>query len=66
MKEMRQTQQSSKISTVNFNIDEVLEIKGLYFKVVLIDGFTGALGLKRISEEEANLLKEKFTERRSA
>ena len=64
MKEIRQPQQDLKNLTVNFDIDEVLEIKGLYFKVVLIDAFTGALGLKRISKEEAGLLKEKFTGQR--
>ena len=41
---------------VNFEIDEVLKLKGLYFKVVLVDAFTGKLGLKRISKDEAAAL----------
>ena len=64
MSEIQQNQKNSKNSTVSFDIGEVLELKGLYFKITLADAFTGALGLKRISKDEASLLKEKFTEPR--
>jgi hemerythrin-like domain-containing protein len=40
----------------NFEIDEVIELKGHNFKVCLIDPFTGKLGLKFISKEEAKNL----------
>ena len=58
--EAEQDKQSEE-KTINFQIDEVLQIKGLYFKIVLIDVFTGKLGLKRISKEEALFLKKDNT-----
>ncbi|OGW78360.1 MAG: hypothetical protein A2Z83_03850 [Omnitrophica bacterium GWA2_52_8] len=42
----------------DFFIDEVVTLKGFLFKVVLIDAFTGKLGLKQISPKEAEILKE--------
>ena len=44
----------------NFEIDEVIELKGHNFKVCLIDPFTGKLGLKFISKDEARILKERY------
>jgi hypothetical protein len=41
----------------DFEIDEVVEVKGVLFKVVLIDYFTDKIGLKCISKEEAVQLK---------
>jgi|TARA_B100000315_G_C14438557_1_gene523620 hypothetical protein len=49
--------ETSKTEQIQFAIDEVLRIKGVTFKVVLIDACTGKLALKQISEEEAQLLK---------
>ncbi len=40
----------------SFEIDEVVQLKGHYFKVCLIDAFTRKLGLKYISEKEAQSL----------
>ena len=42
-----------------FRLDEVVELKGYFFKIVLIDGYTGKIGLKCITPEEAKFLKEK-------
>lgn len=39
--------------SVSFEIDEVLQIKGWYFKIVLVDAFTNKICMKRISEKEA-------------
>ncbi len=47
----------NKESPVSFDLDEVLEIKGWLFKIVLIDMFTGKMCLKRISQDEASRLK---------
>ena len=44
---------------VNFEVDEVLEIKGWLFKIVLIDAFTNKVCIKRISTQEAQGLREK-------
>ena len=43
----------------DFVLDEVVELKGFLFKIVLIDAFTGKIGLKQISKEEAELLNNK-------
>jgi len=45
------------VQNKNFKLDEVLEIKGFLFKIVLIDAFTGKIGLKQVSENEAQRLK---------
>ena len=42
---------------MGFEIDEVVVLKGHYFKVCLVDAFTGKLGLKFISKQEAESLK---------
>ena len=47
---------------VSFGLDEVLEIKGWLFKIVLVDMFTNKMCLKRISQEEAAQLKAKSFE----
>ena len=49
----------NKESSVSFDLDEVLEIKGWLFKIVLIDMFTNKICLKRVSKEEALQLKTK-------
>ena len=49
--------------SVNFEVDEVLEIKGWQFKIVLVDRFTNKMCLKRISQEEAAQLKAKYFEK---
>ena len=46
----------------DFEIDEVVKIKGFLFKVVLIDAFAGKIALKQISEKEAEHIKEKPSE----
>ena len=43
----------------DFVLDELVELKGFLFKIVLIDAFTGKIGLKQISKEEAELLNNK-------
>ena len=40
----------------DFKLDEVVRLKGHYFKIVLIDGFTGKIAMKWISADEARLL----------
>lgn len=49
--------ESDQIQNDQFKIDEVVEIKGFLFKIVLVDAFTGKIGLKQISPEEAKLLR---------
>ncbi len=44
------------LGVVDFKVDEVVELKGLYFKICLVDGFTGKVGLKQISPAEAQSL----------
>lgn len=39
--------------SVSFEIGEVLQLKGWYFKIVLVDAFTNKICMKRISEKEA-------------
>ena len=46
-------------SPVEFAVDEVLEIKGWLFKIVLVDPFTNKICMKRISGREAADLREK-------
>jgi bifunctional DNA-binding transcriptional regulator/antitoxin component of YhaV-PrlF toxin-antitoxin module len=41
----------------DFEIEEVLDIKGFQFKVVLIDAFTGKIVLKQVSPKEVEQLK---------
>lgn len=41
----------------DFKIDEVVELKGHFFKIVLIDAFAGKIALKWISKQEAQQLK---------
>jgi len=48
-----------------FDVDEVLTIKGLNFKVIFTDGFTGTIGLKYITEAEAKILKDASTKTQS-
>ena len=38
---------------VSFEVNEVLELKGWFFKIVLVDAFTNKICLKRISDKEA-------------
>lgn len=45
---------------IHFEIDETLEIKGLSFKIVLIDAGAKKICLKQISEEEVSLLNEEL------
>ncbi|MGH7197424.1 MAG: hypothetical protein ACREH5_01620 [Candidatus Omnitrophota bacterium] len=45
--------------SVNFKVDEVLEMKGWLFKIVLVDPFTNKICMKRISTKEAEDLKAK-------
>lgn len=40
-------------ASVSFEVNEVLELKGWFFKIVLVDPFTNKICLKRISEREA-------------
>jgi hypothetical protein len=42
-----------------FFLDEVFELKGHFFKIVLIDGYTGKIAMKCITPEEAEFLKAK-------
>jgi len=42
----------------DFKINEVIELKGHYFKVVLIDAFTGKIAFKWIDKREAEYLKD--------
>lgn len=37
---------------IDFVLDEIVKIKGCFFKIVLIDWFTGKIGLKLASKEE--------------
>ncbi|MFT5207604.1 MAG: hypothetical protein ACI9CF_001360 [Candidatus Omnitrophota bacterium] len=46
------------MDVVDFEVGEVVELKGLFFKICLVDGFTGKVGLKQISPEEAKCLDE--------
>ena len=39
--------------SVSFEVDEVIQLKGWFFKIVLIDAFTNKICMKRISEKEA-------------
>jgi hypothetical protein len=38
---------------VSFEVGEVLEIKGWFFKIVLVDPFTSKICLKKVSDLEA-------------
>ena len=49
----------AKEPSVSFAVDEVLEIKGWLFKIVLVDPFTNKICMKRISDQEAKDLKNK-------
>jgi hypothetical protein len=44
------------VNVVEFNLDEVIRLKGHCFKIVLVDGYTGKIGLKWITHEEAAVL----------
>ncbi|MBI3315978.1 MAG: hypothetical protein HYZ87_03280 [Candidatus Omnitrophica bacterium] len=44
---------SIKEPSVSFEVGEVLELKGWFFKIVLVDAFTNKICLKRVSKEEA-------------
>lgn len=39
-----------------FNLDEVVRLKGHHFKIVLVDGYTGKIAMKWITPEEAEVL----------
>ena len=41
------------VPTEEFNLDDVIRLKGHHFKIVLVDGYTGKIGLKWITAEEA-------------
>ncbi len=43
---------------INFEINEIVNIKGLIFKIALVDAGTRKMCLKQISKEEAAVLKE--------
>jgi len=47
---------ASEAQSINFEVDEVLKIKGMFFKVVLFDAFTSKVALKMISPDEAQHL----------
>jgi hypothetical protein len=49
---------------VEFSVDEVLEIKGWLFKIVLVDPFTNKICMKRISDAEAAELRAKAGEKK--
>lgn len=51
-----QTSIQYKSANSDFKIDEVVELKGHFFKVVLIDAFAGKIALKWISKQEAKQL----------
>jgi len=48
---------ASEAQSINFQVDEVIKIKGMFFKVVLFDAFTSKVALKMISPDEAKYLK---------
>jgi len=50
---------ASETGPASFVVDEVLEIKGWLFKIVLVDPFTNKICMKRISPKEAEDLKAK-------
>ncbi len=54
----------NKESSVSFEVDEVLEIKGWLFKVVLVDPFTNKICMKRVSDNEAAELRAKAGEKK--
>lgn len=39
---------------IDFKLDEIVRLKGCLFKIVLIDWFTGKIGLKLASKEETD------------
>lgn len=43
----------NKEAVVNFEVGEVVELKGWLFKIVLVDAFTNKMCMKRVSEREA-------------
>ena len=46
--------ESDQIVNNDFKIDEVVEIKGFSFKIVLVDSFTGKVGLKHHTHTDSN------------
>lgn len=50
----------SEQTKANFKLDEVIELKGYLFKVVLIDAITGKIALKQISPAEAKILRQEY------
>ena len=41
-----------------FNLNDVLVIRGHHFKIVLVDGYTGKIAMKWITAEEAALIEQ--------
>ncbi len=56
MEKMKKTKEAKSQETIQFEIDEVLTLKGSHFKVVLVDSFVGKIALKQISPNEAAFL----------
>jgi hypothetical protein len=54
----------SETGHTHFEVDEVLEIKGWLFKIVLVDPFTNKICMKRISDKEAAELRAKAGEKK--
>lgn len=50
---------------IGFEIDEILELKGLLFKVSLLDPTRRKMCLKQISKQEAKMLKELPSEQKA-
>jgi hypothetical protein len=46
---------------VSFENDEIFVLKGIKFKVVMMDYFTGHLGLRAVSDAEAEALQKNKT-----
>ncbi len=57
---------ASAANVAEFNLDEVIRLKGHCFKIVLVDGYTGKIGLKWIAGEEAAALESAHASARTA
>jgi hypothetical protein len=57
---------ASAANVAEFNLDEVILLKGHCFKIVLVDGYTGKIGLKWITAEEAGTLEKAGASSRTA
>jgi len=65
MEKMKKTKEAKSQETIQFEIDEVLTLKGSHFKVVLVDSFVGKIALKQISPNEAAFLLNKAQENKN-